>query len=143
MKFIEGLKYEDIPWWSELLAKPVKATITHLPLYYYYCNKNSISQATGGVPRLTAQLTGLWHAYKIYEKNGDMERMQLWSHNIKWAILVGSSRVLGRMNGKPGAEALRQDIARLAKAKFFNDATTPLEVAAKEAYLAVAKQQEA
>ena len=143
MKFIEGLKYEDIPWWSELLAKPVKATITHLPLYYYYCNKSSISQATGGVPRLTAQLTGLWHAYKIYEKNGDMERMQLWSHNIKWAILVGSSRVLGRMNGKPGAEDLKKDIARLAKTEFFNDATTPLEVAAKEAYLAVAKQQEA
>ena len=140
MKFIEGLKYEDIPWWSELLAKPVKATITHLPLYYYYYNNSSISQATEGISRLTDQLKGLYHAYKIYEKNGDKERMELWSHHIKWAILVGSSKVLRTMEGKSGAEALKQDIARLTKTEFFNGATTPLEIAAKEAYFAVAKQ---
>lgn len=143
LKFIDGLKYEDIPWWSELLLKPVRATITHLPLYYYYNNNSSISQATDGVPRLAAQLTGLWHAYKLYEKNGDAERMQLWSQNIKWAILVGSSKVLRTMEGKPGADALRKDIARLAKTGFFDDATTPLETTAKEAYLAVARQQKA
>ena len=94
IKFIKGLKFEDLPWWSELLLKPVKATITHLPLYYYYVNHKSISKATEGVERLMSQLKGLSYAQKLYEEHGNTERLRLWSRNIKWAILTGSSRVL-------------------------------------------------
>ena len=143
IKFIKGLKFEDIPWWSELLARPVRATITHVPLYYYYHNYESISRATSRAARLTAKLQGLWHAYKIYENNGDTERMSLWSHNIKWANLVRGCKVLAKMDGTAEADTLKKDIARLSTTAFFSDAATPLEVKAKEAYLAVAKRQEA
>lgn len=143
IKFIEGIKYEDVPWWSELFLKPVKATITHLPLYYYYYNKRSTTKAIEDVSRLIFLLKGLYYAHELYERNGDEERMELWSHNLKWAILVRSVKTLRTMEGKSGVDVLKQDIVRLAKTTFFNDATTPDEIAAKDAFFAVAKQCEA
>lgn len=139
IKFIKGLKFEDIPWWSELLIKPVKATITHLPLYYYYVNRKSISKATEGVERLMAQLKGLSYAQKLYEEAGDMERLRLWSRNIKWAILTGSSIVLYRMKDDSKTSSLVKYITDLAKAGFFDDAVGEKESLAKEAYYTVAK----
>ncbi|WP_418939068.1 glycosyltransferase family 2 protein [Leyella stercorea] len=139
IKFIKGLKYEDIPWWSELLVKPVKATITHLPLYYYYVNHKSISKATGGVERLMSQLKGLSYAQKLYEEAGNMERMRLWSRNIKWAILTGSSRALYKMGEGPQTDSLVKYITDLAKTGFFDDAIGTRENIAKELYYTVAK----
>lgn len=139
IKFIKGLKFEDIPWWSELLIKPVKATITHLPLYYYYVNRKSISKATEGVERLMAQLKGLSYAQKLYEEAGDMERLRLWSRNIKWAILTGSSRVLYKMGKGPQTDSLVKYITDLAKTGFFDDAIGTRENVAKELYYTVAK----
>ncbi len=139
IKFIKGLKFEDIPWWSELLIKPVKATITHLPLYYYYVNHKSISKATGGVERLMSQLKGLSYAQKLYEEAGNTERLRLWSRNIKWAILTGSSRVLYKMGEGPQTDSLVKYITDLAKVGFFDDAVGEKESLAKEAYYAVAK----
>lgn len=139
IKFIKGLKFEDIPWWSELLIKPVKATITHLPLYYYYVNRKSISKATEGVERLMAQLKGLSYAQKLYEEAGDMERLRLWSRNIKWAILTGSSIVLYRMKDDSKTSSLVKYITDLVKAGFFDDAVGEKESLAKEAYYTVAK----
>ena len=136
--FIKGLKFEDLPWWSELLVKPVKTTITHLPLYYYYENRKSISKATEGVERLQSQLIGLSHAQEKYEKYGDAERMALWSHNIKWAILSGSSRVLYKMPVGEETDRLVQHITELVKKGFFDDATKTIELKAKDAYYAVA-----
>ena len=127
IKFIKGLKFEDLPWWSELLIKPVKATITHLPLYYYYVNRKSISKATEGVERLMAQLKGLSYA------------LRLWSRNIKWAILTGSSIVLYRMKDDSKTSSLVKYITDLAKTGFFDDAVGEKESLAKEAYYTVAK----
>lgn len=141
IKFIKGLKFEDLPWWSELLLKPVKATITQLPLYYYYVNRKSISKATEGVERLMSQLKGLSYAQKLYEEAGDMERLRLWSRNIKWAILTGSSIVLYRMKDDSKTSSLVKYITNLAKAGFFDDAVGEKESLAKEAYYAVAKGQ--
>ena len=36
IQFIPGIIYEDFPWWSEVLLHVKKATLTILPLYYYY-----------------------------------------------------------------------------------------------------------
>lgn len=36
IRFIPGIIYEDFPWWSEVLLRVRRATLTVLPLYYYY-----------------------------------------------------------------------------------------------------------
>lgn len=39
--FIEGIIYEDFPWWSEVLLRIKRTVILNLPLYYYYPNPRS------------------------------------------------------------------------------------------------------
>ena len=36
IRFLPGIIYEDFPWWSQVLLNVKKATLTVLPLYYYY-----------------------------------------------------------------------------------------------------------
>ena len=68
-----------------------------------------------------------------------MERMRLWSSNIKWAILTGSSIVLYRMKDDSKTSSLVKYITDLAKTGFFDDAVGEKESLAKEAYYTVAK----
>ncbi len=39
--FIEGIRFEDFPWWSEVLLHVGRCAILNLPLYYYYPNPKS------------------------------------------------------------------------------------------------------
>ena len=41
IKFINGIIYEDFPWWSEVLLNIKRCTILNLPLYFYYPNQHS------------------------------------------------------------------------------------------------------
>lgn len=41
IRFIPGIIYEDFPWWSEVMLRVKKATLTDLPLYFYYPNRGS------------------------------------------------------------------------------------------------------
>lgn len=141
VKFIKGMKYEDIPWWSELLMKPIKTTVTQLPLYYYYVNRKSISKSINELERLEALLNGLSLIQKMYQNNGDMERLQMWSHNIKWAILVRGTKALARIMVSPDADKLVHYISDMVKTGLFDNATTPVELKAKEAYYTVAAGQ--
>ena len=141
VKFIKGMKYEDIPWWSELLMKPIKTTITQLPLYYYYVNRKSISKSINELERLEALLNGLSLIQNMYQENGDMERLQMWSHNIKWAILVRGTKALAIIMVSPDADKLVHYISDMVKTGLFDNATTPVELKAKEAYYTVAAGQ--
>ena len=38
IRFLNGIIYEDFPWWSMVLLATRRATILNLPLYYYYPN---------------------------------------------------------------------------------------------------------
>ena len=141
IKFIEGIIYEDVIWWTELLMKPIKASITTLPLYYYYINPKSITRSSKNLERLRMQLYGLSYIQKKYTECGDIERMQLWIRNFKWAILVRGVGFLEKMNNDPNADKLVQYIAELIKQGLFEDATTSVELKAKEAYYTVAAGQ--
>lgn len=86
-----------------------------------------------------SQLKGLSYTQKLYEEHGNTERLRLWSRNIKWAILTGSSRVLYKMGKGPQTDSLVKYITDLAKTGFFDDAVGTRENIAKELYYTVAK----
>lgn len=87
VKFLTGVNYEDIPWWSEVMLHLKRATITRLPLYYYYPNRKSISKTTDQNRRNILGLKGLNHAFNVYRSQASEMQMSDWSHNIKWPIL--------------------------------------------------------
>ena len=39
--FPPDIMYEDFPWWSEVMLRIQRATLTDLPLYFYYPNRSS------------------------------------------------------------------------------------------------------
>ena len=77
----------------------------------------------------------------MYQDNGDMERLQMWSHNIKWAILVRGTKALARIMVSPDADKLVHYISDMVKTGLFDNATTPVELKAKETYYTVAAGQ--
>lgn len=135
LDFIKGLNYEDIPWWSEFVLKPLKATITRLPLYYYYLNYNSIAKSTKTEHKLYQILRGLGHAYHVYLEHADSQQMYEWSHNIKWAVISGFVKYLNRTPLEEFSQETLLRIAKLAREGFFDDAQGDVEKLIQHAYL--------
>lgn len=135
VRFIKGLKYEDIPWWSEVLLKPLNVTVTRLPLYYYYPNCKSIAKSTPAFPRAVDILTGISRSHLLYRSEATREQMAAWSHNIKWAILYGTASKICRQTAGEGGDKLKKIIREMLDNGVFDDAVTIKELWAKDCYL--------
>jgi hypothetical protein len=98
--------------------------------------------STDGSPAILDEYAAKDSRFKvIHQENGDMERLQMWSHNIKWAILVRGTKALAIIMVSPDADKLVHYISDMVKTGLFENATTPVELKAKAAYYAVAAGQ--
>ena len=143
VKFIKGLKYEDIPWWSTVILKPLRATITRLPLYYYTPNLDSITKSTDYSVRVLHILHGLGTTFDNYPRDADRRSMHLWSHNIKWAILCGIAGRINVLASRPEAKSVTAKLAELDSGHFFDDALTKRELCAQKVFLSFLKNPSA
>lgn len=75
--FIEGIYFEDFPWWSEVLLHVKRCTILNLPLYYYYPNPRSFLLSSD--PRQLADNLeqSIVAAKKVYE-NAPADKKIIW-----------------------------------------------------------------
>ena len=67
IRFIPGIIYEDFPWWSEVLLRVRKATLTNLPLYFYYPNRSSYIFSSREDYKIQSLKTAIATAEKVYE----------------------------------------------------------------------------
>ncbi|MCM1503036.1 MAG: glycosyltransferase [Bacteroidales bacterium] len=121
IKFIKGIKYEDFPWWNEVLLKNPNATITTLPLYFYYPNRQSIVNTTNKTEWFKHWSYGLEVSYLQFKEQATQQQMFLWSKNIKWNAIIGivhNLKILKNENSRLTAEIL----GRMDKTGIFNDA---------------------
>ena len=65
--FIPGIIYEDFPWWSEVMLRIRKATLTDLPLYFYYPNRGSYILSSREEYKIRSLRTAIAAAEKVYE----------------------------------------------------------------------------
>ncbi|MDD7438032.1 MAG: glycosyltransferase [Bacteroidales bacterium] len=86
--FIKGLTFEDFPWWSEVILKNPRVTITNLPFYYYFPNFGSIDLGSKQEKKILNWITGLEHSYKLYEARATEYQKAQWSKNCMWAVIV-------------------------------------------------------
>lgn len=135
VRFIKGIKYEDIPWWSEVLLKPLKATVTQLPLYYYYPNPKSIAKSTPRHDKLVDIFTGIVRTHRLYVTKGTAAQRHAWSHNIKWAVLFGSASKIRCLTAMDDSGRLKRVIRELYYSGVFDDASTVREIWARDCYL--------
>ena len=85
--FVEGLKFEDFPWWSDLMLRSPRVTITQLPLYYYYYNKESITSASTECHKMTHWIAGIRHTFPQYAASASVEQRVCWEQQCLWAVV--------------------------------------------------------
>lgn len=77
IRFIPGIIYEDFPWWSEVLLRVRKATLTDLPLYFYYPNRSSYIFSAREAFKIRSLRTAVQAAKEVY-KEVDPIRKEQW-----------------------------------------------------------------
>jgi len=81
-RFAEGLKYEDVPWWGEILLNVRRTTITRLPLYYYYPNPGSFIMSAGREEHIRSLQAILKQTDELYAKATTAQR-NAWNANFR------------------------------------------------------------
>lgn len=105
--FVEGLKFEDFPWWSDLMLRSPRVTITQLPLYYYYYNKESITSASTECHKITHWIAGIRHTFPQYATTASEEQRRCWEQQCLWAVVCDRiSKQLYKVQDETSRETL-------------------------------------
>ena len=76
ISFIPGIMYEDFPWWSEVMLRVRKATLTNLPLYFYYPNRGSYIFSSKEAFKIKSLRTAIDSASTQYENVEPSKRIR-------------------------------------------------------------------
>ena len=83
-RFAEGMKYEDVPWWGEVLLNVRRTTITRLPLYFYYPNPHSFVMSAGTAEHIRSLSAILLQTDNLFQ-NATPEQRTAWNLNFRKA----------------------------------------------------------
>ena len=122
IRFIEGMNFEDFPWWSEVIMKDLKTTITYLPLYYRYPNGESIVRSSKEEDKIIYFLRGIEHTAQLYSAKASPAKTELWNYNCKWSVIV--SRIasnLGKIRDERKNKLIRRELRHLLSKGTFDD----------------------
>lgn len=79
--FIEGIRFEDFPWWSEVLLRVGRCAILNLPLYYYYPNPRSFLLSSDSEKQALHLELSIEAAKKVFETAPEDKRL-LWERRF-------------------------------------------------------------
>ena len=132
IRFIEGLNFEDFPWWSEVIIKDVTATITRLPLYYRYPNVSSIVRSSKEEEKIIHFARGLRFISDMYRERASSSRRAVWSRNCKWPVIIlRIANNLDRIENERRRKVIRRLLADLWRRGVFDDCQTKEQFAAR------------
>ena len=86
--FIKGITFEDFPWWSEVMLKNPRVTITQLPFYFYFPNVKSIVRSSKLISMMYNWLTGLEYTYNLYQTKANDYQREKWEKNCMWPVII-------------------------------------------------------
>lgn len=117
---------EEFPWWTEILLKQPKVSITNLPFYFYYPNLNSLDLGGKRLRKILYWCRGLEKSWTMMEEGGDADMKRNWSGNCKWPVVnVQITRRLLKFTRDSGDGMEIAGILRRLKAQgCFSDAVT-------------------
>ena len=79
--FPPGIMYGDFPWWSAVMLRVRKATLTDLPLYFYYPNRGSYVFSSTTEYKVESLRRAIREAEKAYE-NVDPAIRERWEREF-------------------------------------------------------------
>ena len=99
LNFIPGIVYEDLPWWSAVLLRHPRTTITNLPLYFYFPNfETSILLSFKELRKLTDRNTGIMESFVLYHDQASAREMDIWQREFMWQFIIHSFREIGGLD---------------------------------------------
>lgn len=81
-RFTEGVNYEDVPWWAEIILHVNKTTIIRLPLYYYYPNPKSFVMSAKLEKHIHSLVVILSQSDMLFE-NAKPKQRKAWNTNFR------------------------------------------------------------
>ena len=81
IKFIQGINYEDFPWWSKVLLYVKRCTILNLPLYFYYPNPKSYILSADPIHKIESLRQCIEVSKHIYA-SAPQEKRLAWEQNF-------------------------------------------------------------
>lgn len=126
--FTKGLIYEDFPWWSEVILKCPRTTITNLPFYYYFPNVNSIDHSSGYTKKMRNWLRGLDISTSVYEERANEYQMSKWRANCMWPVVIYQiASKLRKITDAEDRREIREKLRELWERGIFDNPPTKKE----------------
>ena len=125
---------EEFPWWSALLLKNPRVTITSLPLYYYYPNFGSLEFSSTRVKKVYYWILGLEKSAAILSSCDNSYMKECWVRECKWPVIrIHISSKLGRLKTSGADISHIIDYLQILWDKgIFDDPVTSRDVKARE-----------
>lgn len=122
VEFIKGITFEDFPWWSEVMLKHPRVTITKLPFYYYFPNFNSIDMASKEIKKVRNWIIGLEKSYDLYSKNATEYEMKSWVREFVWPVIVFQIfRKVKHIDNETDRNEIKEVLSRFQKIGMFDN----------------------
>ncbi len=113
--FIKGILFEDFPWWSAVMLKNPRVTITGLPLYFYVPNFGGIVLSAKQLRIMQSLCDGIKDAHMRYKKLATDYQMDAWSRNFKWYFIKWAWRKIKYMDNDQDKDMARNCLCELKR----------------------------
>ena len=111
--FIKGILFEDMPWWSAVMLRNPRVTITALPLYFYVPNFGGIVLSAKQLRIMESVCIGIKNAYTLYAANATPYQMHQWQKNFLWLFIYWAFRKVKYLDNDADRAAARAHFREL------------------------------
>lgn len=105
--FIKGILFEDMPWWSAVMLRNPRVTITGLPLYFYVPNFGGIVLSAKQLRIMESVCIGIKEAYRHYDQWATPYQMFQWQKNFLWLFIYWAFRKIKYLDNASDLNAAR------------------------------------
>ena len=119
--FIQGILFEDFPWWSEVLLKNPKTTIVNLPMYFYRPNFGGILLSAKQLKIMESLCIGIESAYLKYKSCATEYQMKKWTENFLWCFINWAFRKVRYLKTEQEIQFGRRLFKQLRNSGVFDD----------------------
>lgn len=113
--FIKGILFEDFPWWSEVLLRNPKVTLTRLPLYFYFPNFKGTVLSAKQLKIMQGICIGIQQTYDLYKSKATDYQIKQWSSNFLWLFVDRAFRKVKYLDNNTDIEIARKLLLDLEK----------------------------
>ena len=82
LRFPDGVIFEDLPWWGEVLLQVKRATVLNLPLYYYYLTPGSLIVGAGSQKQADSLRKVIRLSEEYYQAHATPHQQEKWEREF-------------------------------------------------------------